>query len=458
MVRVVEFRVLGPVEAIVDGRPVPLPAAKPRALLAVLLLSRNRVVPVGELISELWGDEPPETATKGLQVYVSQLRKAIGADRVVTKPPGYFVHVEEGELDLDQFERLVREGRELLADDAASASEAFAQALGLWRGPALAEFATEPFARDAGARLEESRLAALEERIEADLALGRHARLVPELEELVGRHPLRERLRVQLMLALYRSGRQADALDLYRRTRETLIEELGIEPSSALQELERAILRHDRSLEAGRPASPVHESAAPAVPSRRLLAVAVVLVLAAAGAAAAVLVLSSGGSSGSGTAIGSSAKSDSELLTFVSKVENFLVQSRDGRREVSAAIAGVFDCRIAPRAAVVRLNRVQRNRQSLLQQVAALAVPNDRQAMRASDLLQKAAHSSIEADWHYRDLLLGRARCGAPGPSPELQAARAADANATRAKQAFLAVFNPLARRFDRQVWTSAEF
>ncbi len=219
----VEFRVLGPVEVVVDGRPISLPAAKPSALLAALLLSSNRVVSVGRLTEDLWGEEPPETATKALQGYVSQLRKALGADRLLTKPPGYSLRVEEGELDLDRFERLAREGRELLgAGDSKAAAKRLAEALELWRGTPFAEFESEPFARDAGARLEDARLAALEERIEADLALGRHARLIPELEELVAREPLRERPRAQLMLALYRSGRQADALELYRRTRRAL--------------------------------------------------------------------------------------------------------------------------------------------------------------------------------------------------------------------------------------------
>jgi DNA-binding SARP family transcriptional activator len=159
---VVEFSVLGPLEAVVEGRSVPLPAAKPRALLALLLLNRNRVVSVGELVEELWGGEPPETATKALQVYVSQLRKGIGADRVLTKPPGYSIRVDEGELDLDRFEQLVREGRERLGvGDAEEAAALLEQALALWRGPALAEFGSEPFARDAGARLEESRLEAI---------------------------------------------------------------------------------------------------------------------------------------------------------------------------------------------------------------------------------------------------------------------------------------------------------
>ncbi len=201
-----EFLILGPVDVLDGGRAVPLPAGKPVALLRALLLSRNRVVSVDDLIDELWGEDPPETAAKALQGHVSQLRKALGADRLSTKPPGYRLRVDEGELDLDRFEQLVRDGRErLAAGDAKAASRELESALGLWRGPAPG--------------LEERRLAALEDRIEADLALGRHAQLVPELETLVARDPLRERLRGQLMLALYRSGRQADALEQYRQTR-----------------------------------------------------------------------------------------------------------------------------------------------------------------------------------------------------------------------------------------------
>jgi DNA-binding SARP family transcriptional activator len=456
MAFVAEFRLLGPVEAVLDEEPVSLPAAKPRALLALLLLNRNRVVPVPQLIDDLWSEEPPDTATKALQVYVSQLRKAIGPDRVLTKPPGYALRVDEGELDLDEFERLVAEGRErLAAGDAERAAEQLREALELWRGPALAEFRSEPFARDAGARLEESQLAAVEDRIDAELALGRHDRLIGELEELVRRHPFRERLRGQLMLALYRSGRQADALDVYRRTRETLVEELGIEPGPALHELEQAILRQDPDLQAGRRSRVVQQPAAAAAvarPRRRLVVGLAAGVLAALVAAAvAAVAITRGGSSSGGSG-------DAELRTFVSKVENFLVQSRDDRREVATTVAAAFECKLAPRAAAVRLNRVQRGRQSLLQQIAALSVPDREEALRASDLLQKAAHASITADWHYRDWLAGRKRCGPPDASPDLRAAAAASARATRTKKAFLAVFDPLARRFGRRVWTAGEF
>jgi DNA-binding SARP family transcriptional activator len=449
MAFVAEFRVLGPVEANIEGEAVALPAGKPRALLAVLLLNRNRVVSVSELVDDLWSEEPPDTAVKALQVYVSQLRKAIGAERVLTKAPGYSLRVDDGELDLDAFERLAHEGRERLATgDAEVAAGLLAQALELWRGPALAEFRSEPFARDAGARLEESQLAAVEDRIDAELALDRHDRLIPELEELVRRHPFRERPRGQLMLALYRAGRQADALDLYRRTRETLVEELGIEPGPALQELEQAILRQDRGLRAGpRPVTPEPARAEPPRRRGRLVLVLGALVLVA--AVVAGFVLARGGSSGS---------DDAELRTFVSKVENFLVQSRADRREVAATVAAASACKLEPHAAAVRLNRVQRGRQSLLQQIAALSVPDREEALRASDLLQQAARASITADWHYRDWLLAPTPCGRAGDSPDLHAAVAASVQATRTKRAFLAVFDPLARRFGRRVWTANEF
>jgi len=446
-----EFRVLGPVEASVDGEPIALPAAKPRALFAALLLDRNRVVPVSRLIDDLWGEVPPETAMKALQGYVSQLRKAIGPERLLTRPPGYELRVEDGELDLDRFERLAREGRELLAaGDSKAASTRLGEALELWHGAPLAEF-SEPFARDAGARLEDERLAALEERIDADLALGRHARLVPELEQLVAQEPLRERPRAQLMLALYRSGRQADALELYRRTRETLSEELGIEPGLELQELERRMLQHDPELERPRPAPRPAEDGAPVPIARRpQVLVLAALALAAVAAAIAAIALTAGGSSGN--------SSSGELRSFVVKLENFLVQSKDGRRTVAAAVGGASRCTLSPSAAVTRLNQVQRNRQSLLQQFAALAVPNTEQALRASDLLQQSIRASFTADGHYSDWLAGRKRCGPPGKSPELAAAHAADAQASRTKRMFVAAFNPLARRFARRTWAADEF
>ncbi|TML46889.1 MAG: AfsR/SARP family transcriptional regulator [Actinobacteria bacterium] len=454
MAWLLEFRLLGPVEAVIDGRPVRLPAAKPRALLAVLLLDRNRVVSVGRLVEDLWGDDPPETATKALQGYVSQLRKALGADRLLTKPPGYSLRVEDGELDLDRFEGLLREGRELLgAGDSKAAARRLAEALELWRGAPFAEFESEPFARDAGARLEDARLAVLEERIEADLALGRHTRLIPELEELVGNEPLRERPRAQLMLALYRSGRQAAALELYRRTRETLSDELGIEPSLELQELERRMLQHDPTLERARAPARQAEDGAPVPLARRpQFLVLAALVLAVIAAVIAAVALTSGGSSGKG------ASGSGELRSFVDKLENFLGQSHDGRVAVAAAVSGAFNCKLTPQAALARLDRVQRNRQSLLQQAAALSVPSTEEALSASDLLQKSVHASFTADGHYSDWLSARNRCGPPDNSSDLKAARAADKTATRTKRMFVAAFNPLASRFHRRTWVVGDF
>ncbi len=233
-----EFRILGPLEVLDEGTPVPLGRGRERALLALLLTHPNEVVSIDRLIDELWGPEPPKAAVNTVQYYVSRLRKILGADRIVTRPPGYAIRVEPGELDLERFERLLADG----------SGEAVREAIALWRGAALADFAFESFAQPTIGRLEELRLVALELRVEADLAAGRHAEVVAELEPLVEAHPLRERLRAQLMLALYRAGRQAEALEAYHAARRVLVDELGLEPGPALQELERAILRQDPSL------------------------------------------------------------------------------------------------------------------------------------------------------------------------------------------------------------------
>ncbi len=233
-----EFRILGPLEATAGGEPLQLGGARQRAVLALLLTRPNEVVSTDRLVDQLWGAQPPRTALNTIQYYVSQLRKLLGVDRIVTRPPGYLIRVEPGELDLQRFEAL------LAQDDV----EALREALALWRGPALADFAFEPFAQAETGRLEEMRLAALERRIDLDLEAGRAAELVGELEALTAEHPLRERLHGQLMLALYRSGRQAEALAAYQAARGTLVESLGIEPGPPLQELERAILRQDPSL------------------------------------------------------------------------------------------------------------------------------------------------------------------------------------------------------------------
>jgi DNA-binding SARP family transcriptional activator len=231
----VEFRILGPLEVLEDGRQIDIGGAKQRALLAILLLHTNEVVSTDRLIDTLWEDEPPETALKALQVYVSQLRKALGKERLETKVPGYRLNIDADELDLERFQHL--------------ADERPREALALWRGPPLAEFAYQRFAQAEIARLEELRLACLERRIEEDLEQGRDAALVGELERLMRDHPLRERLRAQLMLALYRSGRQAEALEVYQEARRALTEQLGIEPSQELRELQQAILRQDATLE-----------------------------------------------------------------------------------------------------------------------------------------------------------------------------------------------------------------
>jgi DNA-binding SARP family transcriptional activator len=263
-----EFRILGPLEVVDGDRAVALGGAQQRAVLAILLLHANEVVATDRLLDELWGDELPLSAKTVLQGYVSQLRKALGSGWIVTQPPGYVACLEPVHLDLSRFERLAGEGREALgAGRAEVAATRFEEALGLWRGRPIADLAYEPFAAAATARLEELRLAALEDRIEADLALGRHGRLVAELEALVLEHPLRERLRGQLMLALYRSGRQAEALAAYQEARRVLVDDLGIDPSPSLARLETAILRQDPLLELKALPAPTE----PAAPERAVL-------------------------------------------------------------------------------------------------------------------------------------------------------------------------------------------
>ena len=251
-----EFRILGPLEIVDDGRTLALRGSKKRALLTILLLHANEVVSRERLLDDLWGEDKPETATTALHGYVSQLRKVLepNGDRdprvLVTRAPGYELTIDAESIDLKCFERLAERGkRALAADDAETAATTLGEALALWRGQPLAEFGSSPFALVEVLRLEELRLSTNEDRIEADLALGRHASLIGELETLLAGHPYRERLCGYLMLALYRSGRQAEALDVYQRTRRALVEELGIEPGTRLQQLERAILNHEPSLE-----------------------------------------------------------------------------------------------------------------------------------------------------------------------------------------------------------------
>jgi DNA-binding SARP family transcriptional activator len=242
-----EFRILGPFEVALGERRLALRGGRQRALVAMLAIHANEVVSKDLLIEELWPNEEFDAALNTLQVTVSRLRKALhssgGEERLVTKPPGYLLRLAPEELDAGVFERLLGEGRADLAQgELEQALGHLQQALALWRGDALADFRYERFAQAAIARLEELRHVCLEERVEAELALGRHDALVPELEALVHDHPLRERLRSQLRLALYRCGRQEEALELYRETRNRLREEIGLEPSPELQELQRQIL------------------------------------------------------------------------------------------------------------------------------------------------------------------------------------------------------------------------
>ncbi|HYZ29016.1 MAG TPA: BTAD domain-containing putative transcriptional regulator [Thermoleophilaceae bacterium] len=293
-----EFGVLGPMLVRRNDLDEPLGGPKQRSLLAMLLLRANEVVPRDRLIDGIWGERPPPTAAHTLDNYISRLRKVVGDDRLERRPPGYVLRVEPGELDLDRFERALRRGREALARERPrEAADSLREALALWRGPALGDLQYEPFARDAVQRLEERRLQALEEHVSAELALGHSSELVPELEALVREHPFRERLLGQLMLALYRGGRQAEALSAFQVGRRRLAEELGLEPGPDLQRLQDAILTQDAELAA--PASPraMRPSTRKRVP-RRGVAAAIAATIAT--ASLAIVLIGTGGS-GAGT-------------------------------------------------------------------------------------------------------------------------------------------------------------
>jgi len=430
-----EFRLLGPLEAVVDGTPVQLAAAKPRAVLALLLLNRNRVVATEQLIDELWGEDPPAQATKTLQVYVSQLRKSLGTERLVTQAPGYLLHVGPDELDLERFERMTAEAR---SQPPTEARDTLRQALSVWRGP------PEPVA----ARLEELRSAAYEDWLEASVESG--DAVIPQLEELVAREPLRERPRALLMLALYRGGRQAEALELFRRTRELFVGELGIEPGPELRELEQAMLRQDTDLRL-KPAG--REEPERRRRSTRLIAGIALVVVAAVGVAAALVARDN--DSKDAAPPPTTNHSQAQLRSFVFTLENFLQQSHEGRVEALRVLRGAFDCSLSPGVAAAQLDSVQENRQSLLEQLAALHVPENDEALRISDRLQKASHASIAADWIYRDWLRTKTACVRGSKTPA--AARRADARATALKHRFLAVFNPVAARLGRRTWDADE-
>ena len=244
-----EFRILGPLEVTTEGEPIALAGRRQRALLAVLLLQAGRVVATDRLLYDLWGEEPPRTAPTALHNLVAQLRKTIGSELVQRQSPGYVLRIESAQIDARRFEAEVRAGRRAGAEERL---RVLTEALGLWRGPPLAEFSFDDFAQSEIRRLEELRVSALEERIEAELELRRHADVIGELEALVAEHPHRETFRRQLMLALYRSGRQVEALNAYQETRSRFVDELGIEPGPELKQLQAEILRHEVAL----PASP----------------------------------------------------------------------------------------------------------------------------------------------------------------------------------------------------------
>src|SRR6478672_7191568 len=276
-----DYRILGPLEAFDGDRPLPLGGARQRSVLALLLLHANEAVTRDVIVDELWGENPPPTAAKVLQNCISALRKELpgGTETLRTVGTSYALQLGAGELDRDRFEQRVAKGRAALAaGDGEDAADELRAALTLWRGAPLCDFAYERFAQEEIVRLDELHVSAVEDRIDADLACGRADELVAELEALVARHPVRERLRRQLMLALYRTGRQAEALAAYRDARQTLLGELGIEPTRALQELEKAILAQDPLLDAGgrRPAhdaAPGRHAATPVVGREAELAV-----------------------------------------------------------------------------------------------------------------------------------------------------------------------------------------
>ncbi|MDP9262061.1 MAG: AAA family ATPase, partial [Actinomycetota bacterium] len=249
-----EFRILGPLEVVEEGRPLRFDRRLSRALLAYLLLHANEPVSADRLIDQLWGPDAPRTATASLQNYVSRLRKTLGADRLRLEPAGYVLHVDPERFDLARFERLVAEAQ---ASPAKQRVELLRAALSLWRGEPLQDLAFEEFAQSEIIQLADRRLTAIEARIDAELELGRGGELVDELEALIAAHPLRERLRRQLMLALYRAGRQADALDAYGEARRMFRDELGLEPGEELRALEQAILRQDATLLAYEPDGPL---------------------------------------------------------------------------------------------------------------------------------------------------------------------------------------------------------
>ena len=316
------FQILGPLEVVDQERLVVLGGPKQRALLAILLLRRGEAVSTDRLIDQLWGERPPVTAAKTLQGYVSHLRKALGDEVLLTRAGGYLLVAASGQVDADRFEAMAADARRALSDgDAARAREVLDGAMGLWRGEPLADLAYEPFAQGEIARLEEARLSALEDRIDADLMLGDHRGLVGELEALVAAHPHRERMLGQLMLALYQCGRQTDALAAYRKGRDALDRELGLEPGPELRALEQRILTQDRALDPPAPTGPAPRVAGSSRAARghKLFAVAGALLLAAA-VAAVITELAGGGTVGVRAVANSLAEIDARSNRVVATV------------------------------------------------------------------------------------------------------------------------------------------
>ncbi|HEU5280226.1 MAG TPA: AfsR/SARP family transcriptional regulator [Gaiellaceae bacterium] len=334
-----EFRVLGPLEVRRDGRIIELRGSKRRAVLVLLILHANEVVRTNRLIDELWGEALPANASAALHNHVSRLRKDLGSEVLVTKPWGYVLRAGPEEVDVTRFERLIVEAKPLPAQERAAK---LAEALSLWRGPALADLAQERALAAEIGRLEELRLSAIEQRIDADLELGRQEDLVPELEALIAEQPLRERLRGQLILALYRSGRQAEALETYRETRRVLVEELGIEPSAELRELERAILRQDPSLASAPPPPPAAVKAEPGGsrwrwPRSPLVVGAAVLLLAGAAAAAVVATREKAPHQGKAVSLARGAESLPKTTSSTSNAEPAAVTTNTTSKHASAS-------------------------------------------------------------------------------------------------------------------------
>jgi DNA-binding SARP family transcriptional activator len=334
-------------EALVDGERVALGPPKQRALLVQLAVRLGASVRVERLIDDLWPEAPPASAGQAIQVYVSGLRKAFGdRDRILASQGSYRVRLERGELDLERFHSLVSEARAGLHEDPASSTARLREALSLWRGRALADLDAEPGVRDVVVELEEQRVSAYELLFDAELAAGQHAQLVAELEKLLAEHPARETLYAQLMLALYRSGRQADALDVYRRARTTLRAELGLEPGSKLRGLQAAVLRQDPALEV-EPAeirARRHLPAGPALPIGRARELEEVVELVSSGGVRIVTLTGPPGSGKTAVAIAAAGRLAS---SFVDGVWFVPLEGLDAAAQVLAAIA---DALHVPRA------------------------------------------------------------------------------------------------------------